>query len=303
MNKNNVTCTLCKSSETEVIPNKIRNNDNPEIKMYRCHHCETHFMWPLPAAETLEHYYNGEFRSEVHTETYYDTEKLSEVFRTFSTEANHRVNRVKRELSPTDDILEIGCSVGYFLYAIKPHVKLAYGVELDSKARNYIETVLNNPAIKTKKSPYDFNMKFDKIFLYHVLEHIEDPIAYLTDLKQLLKEGGKIYIEVPNVDDVMIKTYHSDAFLDYYYKKAHLYNFNEKGLSYLFEKAGFNYQFRFLQRYPITNHFHWLAKHSPSGFGGFSHLYSETLTLEYARVLRECKQTDTVFAIISEQNS
>lgn len=300
MNENIIKCTLCGCEDTQYIDSKIRNiEENSECKMYKCSKCETHFMYPLPKSEELEEYYDGKFREEVHTGAYYEDETLKWVFNYFTPEAIKRVERVKKDLKKTDEILEVGCSVGYFLNAIVDNVESAYGTEWDSKARGYIENSINHPSIKTAKNPEDFNKKFDKIFMFHVLEHIEDPVEFLTGLKQMLKENGKIYIEVPNVDDVMVKTFDCKAFEEFYYKKAHIFNFNEKGLKYIFEKCGFvDYDITFIERYGIANHFYWLRNGKPSGNVAYKDIFEDELNEVYVKALVKAKQTDTLFAVI-----
>ena len=290
-------CTLCHSEHCDLIHAQIRNDDENKFKMYACENCKTHFIYPLPTE--LEDYYDGQFREEVHTAQYYSVEKLETVFQKFMAEAKRRVARVENDLCHTDEILEIGCSVGYFLAAIQDKVSVAYGTEWDSKARWFIEEQVNSPKIHVKKNPQDFQKKFDKIFLFHVLEHIEDPVQFLTELKPLLKENGKIYIEVPNVDDILVKTYQCQEFMDFYYKKAHLYNFNEKGLQYVFDASGYDYDIRFIQRYDISNHLYWLANRKPHGMGKYADILSEQLDQVYRDNLIKAKQSDTLFAILT----
>lgn len=40
--------------------------------------------------------------------------------------------------------------------------------------------------------------RYDAIFLLHVLEHLQDPVAVLAQAKTLLQPGGRIYLVVPN---------------------------------------------------------------------------------------------------------
>ncbi len=289
-------CTLCGSYDIEPIDSQIRNVTDNLHKMYRCNSCDTHFLYPQFAEEQLEAYYDGQFREEVHTSKYYDEATLTKVYDRFYPEAQQRVARVEAEIKPSDEILEIGCSVGYFLNAVSNKVKNVFGTEWDNRALSYIDDVLQNSKIKTAHNPQDFEQGFDKIFMFHVLEHIANPVEFLIKLKPLLKDNGCIYIEVPNVDDIMVKTFNNSAFKDFYYKKAHLFNFNEKGLSYVFEKSGYHYQIEFIQRYDISNHFYWLANQKPGGKGAYTHLLSSSLNEEYIQCLKTAKQTDTLFA-------
>jgi 2-polyprenyl-3-methyl-5-hydroxy-6-metoxy-1,4-benzoquinol methylase len=293
-----VMCTLCGSNKCEIIDTLIRNDINNEYSMYKCLECETHFIYPMPEQEKLEQYYDGTFRKEVHSESYYSKGKLDTVFNSFLPEAKKRVVRVADELEANDDILEIGCSVGYFLFAIADKVKNVYGTEWDSSAVAYINDSIECKNLKVAKNPEDFNRKFDKIFMFHVLEHIEQPIQFLSNLKSLLNENGKIYIEVPNADDILVKTFHCHEFMNRYYKKAHLYNFNEKGLSYVFQQAGYHYDIDYVQRYDISNHFYWLVNGKPGGNGAYKNIFPESLNNEYVKALISAKQADTLFARI-----
>lgn len=299
MNEHKIDCPLCKHNDILPIHNKVRNITDDSSKMYECTYCQTHFLYPQPPTEQIEEYYDGKFREEVHSASYYNKEKLDKVFSNFTPEARLRVSRIESELKETDELLEIGCSVGYFLKAVADKVKFAYGTEWDSRARTYISEVLADSRIRVEKNPQDFNRTFDKIFLFHVLEHIADPIHFLKELKPLLKKGGKLYIEIPNVDDIMVKTFRCDAYKDFYYKKAHLYNFNETGLKYIFEQCGFVYDIRYIQRYDISNHFNWLANKTPGGNGLYRDLIPSTVNDAYVKALIEAKQSDTLFAVVT----
>lgn len=294
----NIKCTLCGSEEITYIPNRIRNDNEGVFKMYRCNCCETHFLYPRPQETELQEYYDGTFREEVHTESYYDSATLDGVYQRFLPEAKARVNRVSKELDKEDEVLEIGCSVGYFLDTVSERVKSVCGTEWDKKAQYYIKNRLNNPNVSVSDNPEDFNKKFDKIFMFHVLEHIEEPITFLKNKKNVLKPQGKVYIEVPNVDDILVRTYSCDAFKNYYYKKAHLYNFNEKGLAYIFENAGYQYHIDFIQRYDLSNHLYWLAKGLPGGKRKYADILGNAVNEEYIKSLIMNKQTDTLFATI-----
>lgn len=293
-----IKCTLCGCEDTTLIDSKIRNDVNDEFKMYSCGKCKTHFLYPRPQEEQLQNYYDGKFREEVHTNAYYEFEKLDKVVEKFTPEAIERAKRVSHELTNEDDVLEIGCASGYFLIQLAGKVHRICGTEWDRKSQEYIKERFSDRGIEVDYNPQDFNSKFDKIFMFHVLEHIEAPVEFLKGLKDILKPGGCIYIEVPNVDDVMVKTYDCQPFKDFYYKKAHLYNFNEMGLKYVFENAGYQYSIDFIHRYDLSNHLYWLGKGIPGGKGLYSDILGEEANRAYVDALRKNKQTDTLFAKI-----
>jgi 2-polyprenyl-3-methyl-5-hydroxy-6-metoxy-1,4-benzoquinol methylase len=70
--------------------------------------------------------------------------------------------------------------------------------------------------------------RFDLATLMHVLEHLENPIQVLTQIREdLLGETGLLFIEVPNF-------YAHDS-----YELAHLSCFTEHTLNELIRQAGF----------------------------------------------------------------
>lgn len=297
MGDNFISCTLCGCETTEKIDSIIRNADNDKYKMYKCTCCETHFLYPRPEVEQLEEYYDGTFREQVHSETYYEKNHMDGVFSRFFVEAVVRADRVKDEMSKTDAILEIGCSVGYFMKAISPYVGKVYGTEWDKKAAQYIKDTF--PEFEVARNPQDFGVKFDRIFMFHVLEHIEKPIEFLEGLKELLNPGGVIYIEIPNADDILVKTYKCTEFMEYYYKLAHLYNFNETGMKYILDKAGLKGDIEFIQRYDLSNHLVWLGEGVPKGKGRYIDILDDKVNDAYVDALKKAKQTDTLFARIA----
>ena len=89
-------------------------------------------------------------------------------------------------------IIEVGCGKGYFLEML-----LADGFDAWGFDPTYEGT--NSRAIKENFSPR-LGIQADGLVLRHVLEHIQDPVEFLMELKDANGGGGKIYIEVPCFD-------------------------------------------------------------------------------------------------------
>lgn len=55
------------------------------------------------------------------------------------------------------------------------------------------------PIIDTYENTFkDKNIKFDYVFLSHVIEHIPNPIHFLLDVSTILKENGKLCFLIPD---------------------------------------------------------------------------------------------------------
>ena len=67
------------------------------------------------------------------------------------------------------------------------------GVEVfPEKSVRYIRRRLAGDRLKGKQ--------FDLVTIWHVLEHVRDPEAYIERIYRLLKDKGRLVIEVPNFD-------------------------------------------------------------------------------------------------------
>ena len=92
--------------------------------------------------------------------------------------------------------LDIGSSTGSFLRT----TNVAYecevmGVEPVDAYRDYSR----ERGIPTFKDISDVEGKFDFISLCHVLEHLINPMEMLAAVKDLLEDGGYLYVEVPRL--------------------------------------------------------------------------------------------------------
>ncbi len=96
--------------------------------------------------------------------------------------------------------LEVGCGQGYLLYLLKQMgAKSCKGIEPDPRCREGSEKY----DIEIIHGFFDsglVNEEFDVVFSYGVLEHIENPLEFLRELKKCTKEGGLVFSAVPNCE-------------------------------------------------------------------------------------------------------
>jgi len=137
----------------------------------------------------------------------------------------------------------------------------------------------------------------DLIFMFHVLEHIDNPVKYLKKVKKKLSGSGNLIIEVPNVEDILVSTYKIKPHLDFYWEIAHTYYFSKITLGKVLEDAGYQYEIFPLQRYDLSNHMYWMITGKPGGQGHFNAVFSPTLLDEYEKNLKERFLCDTIYAI------
>lgn len=103
-------------------------------------------------------------------------------------------------------VLEIGSGDGCYLKIMARTFGEAIGTEYNSCKQDKDAIIIN-----THPENRDFLEKskehglFDIIFCLSYLEHITEPVLVLKKLKKLLKENGKLVIEVPNTELILEK--------------------------------------------------------------------------------------------------
>ena len=126
-------------------------------------------------------------------------------------------------------ILDIGAGTGDFLCVCKNNEWKITGVENNINA-------INKAAEKGVFLNDDLNLisenNFDVITLWHVLEHVEMLSDYITKIKELLSENGRLVIAVPNYKSYDAK--HYKEFWAAYDVPRHLWHFSQSSIHKIF---------------------------------------------------------------------
>jgi SAM-dependent methyltransferase len=77
----------------------------------------------------------------------------------------------------------------------------------------------------------------DLVTFWHVLEHVKDPGEYIKETNRLLKDSGKLIIEIPNIASPIAKIFGKKWFgLDL---PRHIYHFSPESLKHILIDNGF----------------------------------------------------------------
>lgn len=139
---------------------------------------------------------------------------------------------------------------------------------------------------------------FDVITLFHVFEHLPEPLDALRVIRSRMVGGGRLVIEVPHANDFLITFLNLEAFKAFTFWSEHLILHTRQSLEVFLRKAGFvNISVTGYQRYPLANHLYWLAKGKPGGHKEWSFLVNTELDSAYRNVLAQLDRTDTLVAV------
>jgi SAM-dependent methyltransferase len=280
----NKSCYLCGGKRRSRVSGKVR--DKASLGVLRCDDCGLVYL------ESFDH-----IPDDYYTEEYTERNHPGETWREVLNKC--RVDDLRRaadlgSLVANKTFLDVGCGVGGVLLELKDRCRQLAGVELQERWRG----PLSKAGIEVRESLDSFSGRaFDVIGLFHVLEHVKDPVPFLKKLVKMLALGGQLIIEVPSADDALLSLYHCRPFSEFTYWSPHLFLYNRRTLGMLLDKAGLKTHYiRQLQRYPLSNHLRWLSVGKPGGHIDWSFMDSPRLTAAYADQLGALGLTDTLLA-------
>lgn len=166
------------------------------------------------------------------------------------------------------NILEIGCSWGYFLKRLKEYGANPYGVEVNSVRANYVNEELNICCYTDINSVVKSGIKFKKIFLFYCLEYIKDPVKYFENLLQCLDSYGDLILITPNLDDVLKDVWMNEGYKNFFYDECAIAYYSLRAVDVLMsavndDSGSIKHEIVTKQGYSIYNHLHWFYNGRP----------------------------------------
>lgn len=135
-------------------------------------------------------------------------------------------------------LLDIGSGKGRLLRAAQHLGYDVTGVEPHSNRSTFAKTEYGVPVFQGRLEDFPAEgSPFDVVTMWHVLEHVPDPVAFLRTAHSLLGEGGVLVLEVPSY-----KTYSatvSGRHWQGWQLPYHLSHFTLEGVHHMLAETGF----------------------------------------------------------------
>ena len=113
-----------------------------------------------------------------------------------------------RPESPGGRVLDAGCGVGQVVGRLTADGIQAHGVEVsEPNVARALKVCPNVRFYDGHKLPFP-DQHFDAVGSLNVLEHVNEPEAYLADLVRVAKPGGRVIVSSPNFLRVVGPGYH-----------------------------------------------------------------------------------------------
>lgn len=274
------------SSENSIAPYFPKVRDRDDVSVLRC---EKSGVILLSRSDhmNIEHYEKRKFFR------YWGTQDRKQALLTGLEDAQRRFEQFKHIIA-NKKWIDVGTGAGGILELLSPLALETAAVEPQEQARK----ALTDLGYKVYPSVEDARGDdFDVVTMFHVLEHLTNPIDTLKSIKDKMAKGGKIVIEVPHAKDFLISFLENEAFKSFSFWSEHLILHTRESLDIFLKTAGFsNIIIKGFQRYPLANHLYWLTHGKPGGHVVWHQLRTSELEHAYSDMLSGIDKTDTLIA-------
>jgi SAM-dependent methyltransferase len=244
------TCPVCENNQIKKLGirgnreyNGCDKNVEPHVvtNVVECKVCK--HIYTNPEIRGLE-YLEDEHYSAVEGYLNVDQENLHGMFKTRLT----YIEKYVKSNKPT--LLDVGAGKGEFVHVAAKNNFIAEGVEPSLNFCNYATDthnikmyngLLGNVAELEEK-------KYDVITMHHVLEHVEEPVELISNIKKYLNKDGVLFIEVPNCNSYIaifadlifkIKGLNWSSRVSPLHAPFHKFGYTANSLHFLLDKCGY----------------------------------------------------------------
>lgn len=231
-NSSQVSCPVCAN------PKNRKLYDLEEGYLANCCDCGLTFYLPRPTPQDLVNFYN----SKEYREGYGSGSMTGKEF------AKNRYQQFIRSLgkykpvylkTTNKSLFDVGCGAGDFLASAADHGWQIEGIEISEVAAQQANQLLGKKCVHvgTVDTVKLDNGTYDLVTSYHVIEHLLEPMVMLQRIYDLLRPGGVIFLETPNINSLGAKI--KGANWSHITPPEHITYFQPSSLKFALKKIGF----------------------------------------------------------------
>lgn len=186
-------CPVCQGWEAG--PVASRDRYGKPLTTVVCERCGLLRTDPMPAEADLAAFYALSYR-----QTYKGVRrpKPKHIYRAAVLAAG-RIARLRSVLPPPQRLLDAGSGSGEFCFLAQTEGYHVTGVEADPEFAEHARTEYGVDVVTATVASAEFSAgSFDAVTMFHVLEHLPDPVKVLQAIGEWTKPGGVLFVEVPN---------------------------------------------------------------------------------------------------------
>lgn len=256
-------CPLCQHSELREIYHGLVRAGAPgqvsseKYRVLQCARCKGRHLSPFP--QNLEQFYE----SEAYRDAYNQSHDIAAISAMHLELRRKMVERLNPASLRGKSIADFGCAEGGLLDLIE-------GAErtIAIEPAQYFHEHLRSRGHQVFSYGRDFvhsGGKADVVMSFSVIEHVQSPAEFLTEMHDALEVGGQLVISTPNTHDILDQLV-PEAFRPFNFRTAHLHYFCAESLHALLTGVGFKQiHIGYLHLYDVSNLLGWYKEGKPTG--------------------------------------
>jgi SAM-dependent methyltransferase len=204
-----VTCYLCGADNTEsfITAQDDYTGKPGRFTFVRCRDCGLHYQNPRLTIDEIKSFYDDEYIAHRKKS---DWGALTGFFNWAMSRHDRQKDAIVNRFVPLaaeSEVLDVGCAVGTFLQ----HLRARYGVRATGVDFKDLSASPSLTGVDFRCGLfYEQNLgskRFDLITMWHFLEHDYDPMRTLRTARDLLRDDGRLVIEVPRLDSMTFRLF------------------------------------------------------------------------------------------------
>jgi ubiquinone/menaquinone biosynthesis C-methylase UbiE len=226
-------CPISKSTKFKTVLEGVDYGyTKEEFTIVETEECGFWFTNPIPEIDKIGEYYKSENYIS-HTSSKKGLfERMYHVVRKRAIKNKYKL--VSKGMT-SGNLLDIGCGTGSFLHYVHQQNWKVKGLEPSDDARAMAGE--NGLDVSPATELYNLEDKaYDRITMWHVLEHVYNLNEDLEQIKRVLKDDGYLFVAVPNRSSYDAQKY--GKYWAAYDLPIHLYHFRPQDIRMLMENHG-----------------------------------------------------------------
>ncbi|MGA3236328.1 MAG: class I SAM-dependent methyltransferase [Bryobacteraceae bacterium] len=193
-------CLICGSARVAPLftaSDRLYHTTNKPFSVVRCGDCGLMRLNPPPAPGELHRYYPDNYWFAPDSSA---ASRMEEAYRRLVLRDHVRfAAQAIAHSRAQGPLLDAGCGGGLFLGMMRQRGVRVLGLDYSREAAAIAWRRQHAPAVCATLDAAPFRAgSIGALTMFHVLEHLYDPRAYLTAARELLEPDGRLIVQVPN---------------------------------------------------------------------------------------------------------
>ena len=193
-------CLMCGSGDFTALfhgSDRLYHTTTKQFSVVRCGQCGLQRLDPTPTQEELARYYPDNYWFAPSQSA---ASRLEEAYRRLVLRDHVRfVARALAGSTARGALLDVGCGGGLFLGMMRQRGLRVVGLDFSPEAAGIALRRQRVPALVGDLASTPLRAgSIAGLTMFHVMEHLYDPRAYLAAARELLAPDGRLVVQVPN---------------------------------------------------------------------------------------------------------